>query len=79
MFFSKKTQNNAVMPQSATVVIVLLNDYQGWPAQWVRSSFVASLIVWRLFGDGQTSKSQQTYRLYLAYDSVYDTPFQEWL
>ena len=34
--------NNAVMPQSLIVLIVLVDDCRRPPAQWVQSSFVAS-------------------------------------
>ena len=42
LFVSKKTPNNAVTPQSSTVLIVLVDDGSRRPAQWVRSSFAAS-------------------------------------
>ena len=56
LFVSKKTPNNAAMPQSLVVLIVLVNDQHNeyHQALWHHS------IVWRLFGDKQTSKSHET-------------------
>ena len=50
MFVSKKMPNNAVTPQSSTVLIVLVNNQHneyGW-------ALLCNSIVWHLFGDKQT-------------------------
>ena len=49
MFVSKKIPYNAVMPESSTVLIVLVNDNQG---------FWSLIIVWDLCEDKRTSKYQ---------------------
>ena len=55
-FVSKKIPNNAVMPQSSVVLIVLVTSLRN---EYNRALLCHS-IIWKFFGDKKTSKSLET-------------------